>query len=198
MNIQVKQRVVGAIVLVALAVIFLPILLPGKGDLAPDIDESNVPPAPDYRFQPLAEAPEPPAPMEMATVPLEVPASKTTTAESTELDNAASAPLMKPETVIEKKPLSQPKASAKRIPKPGEISGWIVQLGSFSSQSNAMILRDKLRAKGYSAFVEAVNNAGKSVFRVRVGPELRREAADKLREKLVTDMNMTGLVQQYP
>lgn len=201
MNIQVKQRVVGAIVLVALAVIFLPILLPGKGDLAMNIDESNVPPPPDFSFPPLEDAPKPPPLAQAPVLPIEAPADepapesgkKATPAPGAEEKSTGEQPAaLKPSAA----PI--PKPGNERAPKPGEVTGWIVQLGSFSRQDNALSLRDELRKKGYNGFVEPVGSAGKTVYRVRVGPELTREAADGLREKLGKEMNMKGLVQQYP
>lgn len=190
--------------LVSLAVIFLPILLPGKGDLAVSIDESNVPPAPDYRFPPLDAAPEPPVAAQAPTVPLEIPASNSKEPEpavsAPQSTPAAKAPsVAPPEPVSAPTPLAvQPEPVSKRTPKPGEITGWIVQLGSFSTQANALALRDKLRGKGYTSFVEPVKSADKTVYRVRVGPELKREKADALLQKLIKDMSMKGLVQQYP
>jgi len=69
-NIQLKQRLVGAIVLVALAVIFIPMLLPGEGSLSDAIHGSNIPPEPDYRFAPIKPAPKAPPMAEAPAVPL--------------------------------------------------------------------------------------------------------------------------------
>lgn len=209
MNIQVKQRVVGAIVLVALAVIFIPLLLPGKGDVIGLIENSNVPPAPDYRFPPIKDAPEAPA-MDKVVVPLDTPAGETSVAvvapeppATGQVSTPEAAPAPKP--TPKKPPVAEVTAEpsskevlAAKIPQAGEVRAWTVQLGSFSSQKNALALRDTLRAKGYPSFVEALKSGGKMIYRVRVGPELTRASADKLRQKLLQEMKMQGLVKQYP
>jgi DedD protein len=193
---QVKQRVVGAIVLVALAVIFLPFLLPGKGDFSVEISESNVPPAPEYKFPPLADAPKPPPLAPAAVLPVEA-------------DQAASPPTSNGSTPAQAqdkadKPLDREAlnpaspGAVERLPQPGEVSGWVVQLGSFGQQANALGLRDKLRAAGYRSFVEPVKAGGSTSYRVRVGPEVKREAAEALAAKIQQQMNIKGLVQQYP
>lgn len=195
MNIQVKQRVVGAIVLVALAVIFIPMLLSGRGNVMPGIENSNVPPAPDYRFPPITQAP--PAPVvDKVVVPLDAAEPEAPVADSVPQEMAAAAQVEAP-AAVSPAPAARV-AQASNIPGATEVSGWVVQLGSFSSQKNAMALRDNLRAKAYATFVEAVNSNGKTIYRVRVGPELSKESADTLRQKLAQEVNLQGLVQQYP
>lgn len=78
------------------------------------------------------------------------------------------------------------------------ITAWIIQLGSFSSEQNALALRDQLRAKGYTAFVEKIKSGGSQLFRVRVGPELERARADALRDKLEKETKQKGIVERYP
>lgn len=78
------------------------------------------------------------------------------------------------------------------------ITAWIIQLGSFSSEQNALALRDQLRAKGYTAFVEKIKSGDSQLFRVRVGPELERARADALRDKLEKETKQKGIVERYP
>ncbi len=205
MNIQLKQRLVGAIVLVALAVIFIPMLLSGEGNLGGGIDGSNIPAEPDFRFPPVPAAPKAPPVAAAPVVPLgdddeiespavpdkPVPEKKVTTNQS------ATKP---PAKVVEKVP-------AKPIPPPvvkaapaesGKVSGWVVQVGSFSARNNARALRDKLRKQGHASFVESIKSTSGRVYRVRVGPELSKAAADKLRQRLIKEAGLKGLVQVYP
>ncbi len=78
------------------------------------------------------------------------------------------------------------------------ITAWIIQLGTFSSEQNALALRDQLRAKGYTAFVEKIKSGDSQLFRVRVGPELERARADALRDKLEKETKQKGIVERYP
>ena len=74
---------------------------------------------------------------------------------------------------------------------------WIVQVGSFSSEPNALALRDKLRKKGYTAFVETVHLDGRHVVRVGVGPQMSKSKTEELRDKLKSEMGLSGLVVSY-
>ena len=78
------------------------------------------------------------------------------------------------------------------------LSGWVVQVGSFGREANALALRDRLRAKGYTAFVEKARTGKGLVFRVRVGPELERENAERLQTRLSKDFGLKAIVTRYP
>jgi DedD protein len=69
-----------------------------------------------------------------------------------------------------------------------------VQVGSFGQSANAMALRDRLRKSGFNAFVEKFQDRGKSSYRVRVGPELKRENAEKQRERLDKQFQLKGII----
>ena len=78
------------------------------------------------------------------------------------------------------------------------LTAWVVQLGSFSSEENARSLNDRLRKSGYAAFVEPLMQDGERVFRVRVGPELKRSEAQTLRERILAETKLEGIVVSYP
>ena len=189
MNIQLKQRLIGAVVLVALAVIFIPMLLSGRGDLGGSIDGSNIPPEPDFRFPPVPTAPKAPPVAAAPVVPL---------GDEVELPVEPDKPAPAKNTV--KTPVKPvPSIAEKTAPtEPGQLSGWVVQVGSFSARNNAQALRDKLREQGHASFMESIKGASGRVYRVRVGPELSKAAADKLRQRLAKESGLKGLVQVYP
>ena len=205
MNIELKQRLVGAVVLVALAVIFIPMLLPGEGDLSGGIDGSNIPPEPDYRFSPPALAPAAPP---MAVSPIlpaddevieqpEVVQAKPKVADKPKQKSASvkkPAPVKK-SVAIKKSPAVVAKPMEQKSSK---ASGWVVQVGSFSSRQNAQALRDKLRKQGHATFVEPVKGKSGTAYRVRVGPKVSRKSAEQLRQKLAEVAGLKGLVQAYP
>lgn len=191
MNDQLKQRLVGAIVLVSLAVIFIPMILPGGG-MGDSMNIREVPPEPDYRFPPPKSAPKAPPMSDAVIVPMGDSTPKTSVPEKKSVSKKASSP---------EKVTAEPAVSTsdeKPIVKPGQVSAWIVQVGSFTSASNAKALRDKLRKMGYSSFVEAVKVKQGMSYRVRVGPELTRTLADKLQKQLVKKAKLKGVVQSYP
>jgi len=51
-------------------------------------------------------------------------------------------------------------------------------LGSFGNKANAQKLVDKLKAAGYKAYLREGASADKTINRVLVGPELKRQQAE--------------------
>ena len=77
-------------------------------------------------------------------------------------------------------------------------AAWAAQLGSFSERRNALVLRNRLRAKGYPAFTEyAVGEQGE-VTRVLVGPEASRDRTVATIEALRRDTGLDGFVVRHP
>lgn len=75
---------------------------------------------------------------------------------------------------------------------------WAVQVGSFTKRESAEKLRDRLRKSGYRAFVTSAQAAGKTVVRVRIGPELERADADQLRKRIEKDLQLQAKVVVHP
>lgn len=61
---------------------------------------------------------------------------------------------------------------------------WAVQVGSFGSRENADRLVRRLKVKGYGAFVTESSSRGRKWYRVRVGPQRDRAAADAIAVRL--------------
>ena len=182
-----KQRIIGAIVLVALAVIFIPILLPGHRDLGFSDTESHIPAKPDelenLKVLELEKPLPAPAPREIVRTPIDErspPAPKT--------ESEPPAVEQKPITA-EQKP-SPPPVKETKPDTETTTKAWVVQVGSFSKRDNAMRLRDKLRSKGYKTFVEQISTADKTFYRVRVGPVVSRSNAEALQKELQTKMKL--------
>ncbi len=76
-----------------------------------------------------------------------------------------------------------------------ETVGFVVQLGAFSSATNAKQLAQKLTANGIKAYVEPLKTAQGTKTRVRAGPFATREAAQKARDKLKT-IGLNGVVAE--
>ncbi len=84
-----------------------------------------------------------------------------------------------------------PKASARTA-----ASGqrWMVQAGSFKVAQNAEFLRDELRGRGYDARVEQAVVDQRTLYRVRVGPQISRGESAKVRDRLQRDTGIKGVV----
>lgn len=210
-----KERLVGAAVLVALAVIFIPMLLDDTPSPYEPITETNIPPRPAEEDQfssriipmdpepamepeviePLAavepEPESPPVMTEPETVP-EAEAPPAPAAEPAPVEETAEQP---PAVDPEPAPVDEPAAPAIES---AAVTGWVIQLGSFSKRENAQGLEKKLREAGYPAYVEPLQQNGVTSYRVRVGPEVMRSEADKLRDQINKRFELNGIVVRYP
>ena len=222
-----KQRAVGAVVLIALAVIIVPMFMDFGGDKNAANDAGSVvPPKPQGALQTiniplqdnkLAADMIPPADVsaeqllsdvtdrppakgrDNAAVLMDAPAASNGKNTSAAPAGKASA---QPATQIAK---AAPAPTAK-IPEPkpqlasgaNHAKGWAVQVGSFGKKENAEKLQTKLRKAGYKAFISSVSAEGKTVVRVRIGPELQRTAADQLKSKVERELQLQAKVVEYP
>ncbi|MFW2374496.1 MAG: SPOR domain-containing protein [Gammaproteobacteria bacterium] len=166
-----KQRLLGAVILAALLVILVPEWLDGSGHRARYPKKIDIPPAP--VFKPLAD-------FRPEQDKIQPPASSSETVEATE-------------PAEKLKPSQKPKPAAK-----SSIHAWALQVGSFKEETNALVLRDKLRAKGYPAYVEALKSSTKIPYRVRIGPELDRERVNKLKQTILEKEKIQGMVVKHP
>ncbi len=119
-----------------------------------------------------------------------------------------------PEPVAAAKPAPKPEpkpAPAKPEPKPEAAAavtapaapaassvGFAVQLGAFGQASEANALRDKVRAAGFSAFVEQVRTDKGTLNRVRVGPVANRAEAENLKAQVASKVGVAGMVRPHP
>ncbi|MGO9947291.1 MAG: SPOR domain-containing protein [Steroidobacteraceae bacterium] len=178
MDRRVKERLVGASILVAIVVLVVPELLSGPKPAAP-------PPAPN------AIAPEP-----IRNVTVDLATSKApapSDAESAPGPNASSAGSAAPgaaasNTVAPVTTASVRSAPAAPVetPAPSPISAahGAVQLGSFANRANADNFVHQLKAQGMTAYVSSGGSGQSLRYRVRMGPFADREAADRTAGKL--------------
>lgn len=97
------------------------------------------------------------------------------------------------------KPAAVPPKTVASTPAPSAAgTGFAVQLGAFSKAAEANAMRDRLRAAGFSAFVEQVNTDKGTLARVRVGPVVSRAEADQLKSQVKTKTGMDGIVRPHP
>lgn len=242
MDERLKQRLVGAAVIISLGVIFLPVILDGGRHAEFRKIHIKIPPLPevdyDSSIEPLAgEArPAPPIaakssaesvifrpPQETASDaagrkrPLPVPQAGVTTAKPMQPDKTREAAAdSSDKNLPQKTPVantsppaseSAPAFPAGLTPKtaPSEpqqmhpsVTAWVIQVGSFSSRTNAVELRDKLRKSGFTSFVESFEGAAEASHRVRIGPEVSRSQAEKSLSRLQSRLAMNGIIVSYP
>jgi len=171
-----KKRLVGAIVLVSLVVIFVPMLLEDEPVVILDITETNIPPAPKANFPSHIVS-------EEARLPL-VTAESKIEAVSPAVSSRKQTP-----TKSESKPI--PKARV-------GLSAWVVQVASFGQQKNANKLVKRLQKMKFSAFQEQASVDGKTIFRVRVGPEIDHKKATDIQSRIEKRVKLKGKIERYP
>ncbi|WP_350616693.1 SPOR domain-containing protein [Pseudomonas sp. HY7a-MNA-CIBAN-0227] len=198
-----KQRMVGALVLVALAVIFLPMLFSRQDEQRQVTVEApaapQVPVMPQVQVEPVV-VPEPQA-LPQEPVPSDEEIAEQ---EATSMPAQPSVPVVKP-TPVPAKPAA-PKAVAPQPAAPGKPDvgqsridpnglpiSWSVQLASLANRESAESLQKTLRSQGYNAYIRTAN--GKN--RVFVGPLIERAEADRLRDLLGRQQNLKGFVVRF-
>ncbi|WLH61158.1 SPOR domain-containing protein [Pseudomonas sp. FP2300] len=210
-----KQRMVGALVLVALAVIFLPMLFSRQDEQRQvTVDAPAAPQAPSVQpvqVEPVV-VPEPqtlpqepvPSDEELAEQPA-APSTPIAPAPATPAPAAPSkppvAPVPVPAAPAVKPAPSQPITAApakpdttqSRVDANGLSVSWSVQLASLTSRESAENLQKTLRSQGYNAYIRSAD--GKN--RVFVGPLIERAEADRLRDLLSRQQNLKGFVVRF-
>lgn len=173
-----KQRMVGALVLLALAVIFLPMLFSREDETRQVVVE----PPP----QPVAP-PMPPVEVQPTEVPqLREEEPETVDVAQPSLPAGLDAEPAETETPSPRTPPSR--LDADQLP----IS-WSVQIASLADRQRAEALQKKLREQGYNAYVRRFENKN----RVLVGPVLERAQADQIRKELNRLYKLDGFVVRF-
>ena len=201
MEVRVRERLIGALVLVAVVVLIVPAILKGR-DPAPAVSSDPAPrrqvevpisgamPAPEEQV--LVPEPAPPeAKPDVAPAPAPGPGEASGAANPSALPPPA--PMPKPQNSVPDTPAKPQKAPAPAA----TTSAWAVQLGAFSNQSKAEQLVAELRKRRYAAFVLEYRAGGQVLYRVRVGPEQDRARAVEIAARLAKD-GFQPVVARHP
>jgi cell division septation protein DedD len=189
-----KARLIGATVLVVLAVLLIPELLSGRKPAEPaaaqagagrgtrtftiELDGASGSPVATQ----VARSPAPTT----APAPLSPPGS-----EAAQVAGEASAPAAAPQpkpaaAAPATAPEPRPEVVAGPAPEPAPVQvipargGWAVQVGAFGSAEAANKLVSQLQSADFAAYVAPVSRSGKTLHRVRVGPVTERAGAEAL------------------
>lgn len=172
-----RHRIIGAIVVTALAVVFIPMVL------------SQGPPAGPESTRAVVEAPAPERVNRVVVTPVAPP-------DAAPRSPAATAPA---ETRSEPEPAKPRAAAPAEAEAPARLeAGWVVQVGTFANAANARRLEQKLRAGGESILTERVRIASGEAVRLRVGPFADRDAAQQAQARIRKEVGLKGVVLAYP
>ncbi|PVY78236.1 DedD protein [Tamilnaduibacter salinus] len=221
-----KQRVVGALVLISLAVIFVPMLfdeprqerttqavdIPEEPDF-PEVSQpgdssdtanttSSAKEPPDFKLEerPAKEAlPETPESGDDGEPASGEPASETVAASENVAGTSDTDSVDSPDS---EGGAAGPESSAQQASaSASEFSevlegGWLVQLGSFGNRGNATGMRDRIREAGYDAHLQQIERGGTTLTRVFSGPFASEAMAKEAKQSLDEAFSVNSLVIQ--
>ncbi|MGE0189858.1 MAG: SPOR domain-containing protein [Steroidobacteraceae bacterium] len=197
---QLKERLIGAAVLIAIVVILVPEMFSGSprttdpdtpdvvnsGQLKTyqiDLQASSVTAPPVEEASPLVESPMPEPVSELqssasvAAVTVEasnVEASSSSTSSSSHSSTSRSTSVA----------ASQPAVPTVSTSVNNRAGNWAVQIGSFGTQDRAQQIVAKLKSMGVVAAITPVKAGGKILYRVRTDGLAERAAADNALKKI--------------
>ena len=176
MDQQLKERLIGIIVLVLFAVIFIPMFFTGTNDSILK-NKENVSISKESEFISKLK------PM-------------TDTATDSNTENIELAPVVEESLapVVEEIPFNQEMLKTDAV---GQMN-WVVQVGSFLSKDNAEKLNQKVKKAGFRSFVNPITQNNKIMHQVCLGPEYDETDAKNLLKEIKNKMKLDGIVKKYP
>lgn len=210
---RVRQRLVGGLVVLALAVLLLPLWLDNGGLKTPTVQpvpkaptiaqpEQITIPAPPPAQQQILENPPASSVPDVEPKPTDTNTSGETQPANVPAPSVQNEPVKKPTPVapapaapVTKTPA--PNTEKTEAPKPAPVSSnqlWIIQLGSFSDELNAKGLARSVSEAGFKVEITPLFAKKGTVWRVRVGPYASRDMAVKATTQLREKLGRDGLV----
>lgn len=209
MNDILKQRLVGALILVALGVVFWPIIFVEPGDQAV-AEQGRIPPRPEVattaieapdlaglRASPELTEPEEPDGIE--------PTSPQRTGLAGVLTPAATVEPVEQARVESAEKTRSARASPTRSEPPEKLVidgdgvpvAWILQVVTVSSADKADELRQRLLKMDQKAYVKKVQRGDKALYRVYIGPKFERAQLEAMQSGIDTAFGVKSMVARY-
>lgn len=211
MNEVLKQRLVGALILVALGVVFWPIIFVEPGEQG-GAAEARIPPRPQVQSTPV-EAPDiaglrpsreivkPPEPDDGELLTLAPEAPPEPVAQPDRADTAGSTPAKTAATVEPAAPVTRKTRSEAPVKPALDAEGipvtWILRVASVSGADKADQLRKELLDMGHKAYVKKIRSNGKTLYRVYVGPKAEKARLQRIQGSIDSKFGVTSLITRY-
>lgn len=203
MNDILKQRLVGALILVALGVVFWPIIFVQPPEKATRVQQP-IPPRPDVSTRAIAApdavglrgSPELSEHGDDEFVELQLPddsamhAGGVAASTPTELEATAA--------IDSGREVTRSVAPEPLVIDPDGIPvAWILQVVSVSSEEKAGVLRQRLVNMNIKAYVQTLRVGGKKLYRVYLGPKFERAKLEQLQAQIDAEFGVTSIVARY-
>lgn len=207
MNDILKQRLVGALILLALGVVFWPIIFAPQ-DRPQITDQPAFPAPPAVVTEPL---PSPDAAGLRASPTLE-PTGEAAVAPGPEALQASAESPAATESVSSEFATAPPddadatpQGQAAREEPPQKLGmdsagvpvAWTLQVATVSVAAKAEELRVKLLALNHKAYVTTLSSGGKNLYRVSIGPKFERAELEKLQAGIDAQFGVKTMVVRY-
>lgn len=180
MNDVLKQRLVGALVIIVFGVLFWPMIFSDPNQLSLD-RTSQVPRIPSLKKMQL-EAPSPVANVEPAGGRYDAALAE----EARELERQA-------EFVSVPVPASvKPGVDENGIP-----VAWVLQVVTVSKKAKATELVKDLVERGYKAYFRPLERSGETLYQVNIGPRFERKAIEKSKLLIDKELRVNSIVARY-
>ncbi|MEE4204120.1 MAG: SPOR domain-containing protein [Halieaceae bacterium] len=201
----VKQRLVGALVLLALGVVFWPIIFVEAPE--PEmLPAESMPPRPAVDTSPL-EVPEVPRERISAQLP-KLPDQADAQRAADTATELAEPPedAVEPETLMSGLPEAdelEPLATREQPPaepvldEQGLGVAWVLQVATVSSETRAQALLARLGDKGYKAFIKPIKRDKRSLYRVQIGPKVERARLEKIKAVIDPELRVESAILRY-
>ena len=175
MSSALQNRLVGTIILVALAVIFLPDVLDGRKESNKEmfVEASKRP-----EMKPVSNAADFPGEEVQSQASREVEIIDEQPVDEANENVVDQVTEQSADNVVDNS-LEQATVVQTNDDRLLEQAGWVVQLGVFRHKKNVDELLDKLKAAGYRAFSRPVVTSSGELTKVFVGPDLQKEKLEK-------------------
>jgi DedD protein len=219
-----KRRMLGAVILIAMSVIFLPLIFDGSGTERQLRSIEPLSEEPAFDMEVLRDEPFPergPSPAiefiedrQITSLPNTGVAAPDTSSVVVKKKNkpAPTPPVKAARRAVTSSPKTVAKKLSKKTPakvqstprtvvqvKKAQLSkdtkgSWLIQTASFRDKINALSLRSDLKQFGFSVSVKVAESQGKTIYRVYVGPVVGEAKARKVKASVEAKLNRKTLL----
>ena len=183
------HRLIGAGIMLVAAAALLPVILDGERppELDLDIQVSKAPVIPEVVIKSVQPLP---------SVDKQIEFKKLNKANDVKTkDVVVQTPKAPTPSKVTKQEPKQTKAPVvvKKLEKTNKKAKWTLQIASFKSRENANALVKKLQAANYPAYTITT----KTLFKVYVGPEIKRSRSESLKQEIKKKFSLEGFIVKY-
>ena len=195
-----RQRAVGTLVLVALGVVFWPLIFvtPETREpivlqpmsQRPAIDQTPIPEPESYESAVAPNLPEPPK-----NPPSVQEAADTQT--QTDAEGGALAALPASDLVAAPQPRVAPPSEDPLIDEQGLAIFYVLQVATVGSAARANELVEGLQARGYKAFSTRYVRVDDELFRIQIGPNAERAPLTRIKPEIDVVLKVDSQILRY-